>query len=75
MYAPSSRLLPAKPEPLIYPAHFETGLVSKNSGIRWRDNWVAVSMTCAGFYIGLEEIDHGLWDVYLSPVKLGPCLK
>jgi len=32
---------------------------------------VTVSTTCAGLYVGLEEIDHGLWDVYLGPVKLG----
>ncbi len=71
LYAPSSRPMPAAPPPLVYPAHFETRLVSKNSGIRWRDKWVAVSTTCAGLYVGLEEIDHGLWDVYLGPVKLG----
>ena len=57
--------------PLVYPAHFETRLVSKNSGIRQRDNMVTASTTCAGLYVGLEEIDHGLWDVYLGPVKLG----
>jgi hypothetical protein len=28
-------------------------------------------MTCAGLYVGMEKIDHGLWDVYLGPVKLG----
>jgi putative transposase len=46
-------------------------LAKDNSGIRWRDKWVAVSTTCAGLYVGLEEIDHGLWDVYLGPVTLG----
>jgi hypothetical protein len=24
-------------------------------------------------YVGLEEVDHGLWDLYLRRVKLG-CL-
>jgi putative transposase len=71
LYVPSFRPMPAAPPPLVYPAHFETRLVSKNSGIRWRDKWVAVSTTCAGLYVGLEEIDHGLWDVYLGPIKLG----
>jgi putative transposase len=75
LYRPSSHPLPAVPPPLVYPAHFETRLVSKNSGIRWRDTWVAVSTTCAGLHIGLEEIDHGLWDVYLGPVKLGRLLE
>jgi putative transposase len=75
LYVPSTRPLPAVPPPLVYPAHFETRLVSKNSGIRWHDKWVAVSTTVAGLHIGLEEIDHGLWDVYLDPVKLGRLLE
>jgi putative transposase len=75
LYLPSSRPLPAVLPPLVYPAHFETRLVSKNSGIRWHDKWVAVSTTCAGLDVGLEEIDHGLWDVYLGPVKLGRLLE
>ncbi len=75
LYVPSSRPLPAVPPPLVYPAHFETRLVSKNSGIRWRDKWVAVSTTCAGLHVGLEEIDHGIWDLYLGPVKLGRLLE
>jgi putative transposase len=50
-------------------------LVSKNSGIRWNSQWVAVSQTCAGLYVGLEQVDHGLWDVYLGPVKLGRLLE
>ena len=25
----------------------------------------------AGEYVGLEEVDDGLWDVYFGPLKLG----
>jgi putative transposase len=75
LYQPSTRLLPAEIPPLAYLAHFETRLVSKNSGIRWGNKWVAVSTTCAGLYVGLEEVDHGLWDVYLGRVKLGRLLE
>ena len=75
IYKASSRLLPKEMPPLVYPAHFETRLVSKNSGIRWNSQWVAVSHTCAGLHVGLEEVDHGLWDVYLGPVKLGRLLE
>jgi len=75
IYKASSRLLPKELPPLVYPAHFETRLVSKNSGIRWNSRWVAVSHTCAGLPVGLEEVDHGLWDVYLGPVKLGRLLE
>lgn len=75
MYQASRRLLPKELPPLIYPAHYETRLVSKNSGIRWNSRWVAVSHTCAGLEVGLEQVDHGLWDVYLGPVKLGRLLE
>jgi len=30
-----------------------------------------VTHTLAGEYVGLEEVDDGLWDVYFGPVKLG----
>lgn len=51
--------------------HFETRYVSHNGGIRWNCDWVNVSITCAGQYVGLEEIDNGIWNVYYGPVKLG----
>lgn len=75
MYERSARLLPRLIPPIVYPAHYETRLVSKNSGIRWNSQWVAVSQTCAGLHVGLEQVDHGLWDVYLGPVKLGRLLE
>jgi hypothetical protein len=75
LYRASIQLLPKEVPELIYPAHFETRLVSKNSGMRWNSQWVAVSQTCAGLHVGLEQVDHGLWDVYLGPVKLGRLLE
>ena len=75
LYNASRLVLPKEVPELVYPAHFETRLVSKNSGIRWNSQWVAVSQTCAGLHVGLEQIDHGIWDVYLGPVKLGRLLE
>src|SRR5262245_1938901 len=71
VYQPSPRPFPQKLLPLEYPAHFETRYVSFNGGIRWNGDWVNVSITCAGEYVGLEEIDDGIWNVYFGPVKLG----
>jgi len=68
---PSSRALPRTLPPIEYPAHFEVRLVSRNSGIRWNRHWVCVTHTLAGEYVGLEEVDDGLWDVYFGPLKLG----
>ena len=39
--------------------------------MRWNREWVNVSTVCAGEYIGLEEIDNGVWTVYFGPLKLG----
>ena len=71
LYQPSPRPYPAKLPPLEYPTHFETRYVSHNGGIRWKCAWVNVSITCAGEYVGLEEIDNGIWNVYFGPLKLG----
>jgi transposase InsO family protein len=75
LYEASKLVLPKEVPELVYPAHFETRLVSKNSGIRWNSQWVAVSQTCAGLHVGLEHVDHVLWDVCLGPVKLGRLLE
>ena len=39
--------------------------------IRWNSRWVNVSIVCVGEYVGLEEIDDGIWNVYFGPLKLG----
>jgi len=71
IYQASPRPFPKKLPALEYPAHFETRYVSYNGGIRWNCDWVNVSITCAGQWVGLEEIDNGIWNVYFGPVKLG----
>ena len=30
-----------------------------------------MSIVCVGEYVGLEEIDDGVWNVYFGPLKLG----
>jgi putative transposase len=74
-YEPSPRQMPHKLPPLEYPDRFEVRYVSANGGIRWNRQWVNVSITCAGEYIGLEEIDDGVWNVYFGPLKLGRLLE
>ena len=71
VYRPSPRPYPEKLPALEYPAHYETRYVSYNGGMRWNSDWVNVSICCAGEYVGLEEIDNGIWNVYFGPVKLG----
>jgi putative transposase len=56
---------------LQYPDHYEKRYVSANGGIRWNCQWVNVSITCVGKYVGLEEIDDGVWSVYFGALRLG----
>jgi len=74
-YEPSPRPMPDKLPPLEYPDRFEVRYVSANGGIRWNKRWVNVSITCVGEYVGLEEIDDGVWNVYFGPLKLGRLLE
>ena len=71
IYKPSSRPFPNKLPPLEYPPHYEVRLVSRNGGIRWRSRWVNISHILGEEYVGFEEIDDGLWEVYFGPIKLG----
>ena len=70
LYRPSVREIPSRLPPLEYPDRFEVRYVSANGGIRWNRDWVNVSTVCIGEYVGLEEIDDGIWDVYFGPLKL-----
>jgi len=70
-YRPSNREMPSKLPPLVYPDRFEVRYVSANGGIRWNRGWINVSTVCIGEYVGLEEIDNGIWNVYFGPLKLG----
>jgi putative transposase len=73
--APSPRQRPNRLPPLEYPDRFEVRYVSANGGIRWHHHWVNVSHTCMGEYVGLEELDDGVWNVYFGPLTLGRLLE
>ena len=75
LYTASARPFPERLPPLEYPAHFQTRYVSHNNGFRWRSQCVRVSSTVVGGYLGLEEIDNGVWDVYYGALKLGRLLE
>jgi putative transposase len=75
VYQSSPRPMPDKLPPLEYPDRFEVRYVSANGGIRWNHQWVNVSSTCIGAYVGLEEIDDGIWNVYFGPLRLGRLLE
>jgi putative transposase len=74
-YTPSPRPMPDRLPPREYPDRFEVRYVSATGGIRWNTWWVNVSIVCVGEYVGLEEIDDGIWNVYFGPLRLGRLLE
>lgn len=75
IYRSSPRPMPTQLPALEYPNRFEVRYVSANGGIRWNNAWVNVSTVCVGEYVGLEEIDDGVWNVYFGALKLGRLLE
>lgn len=70
-YSPSARRYPRRLPPLEYPPHYEVRRVSANGGIRWHSGWVNCRHILSGEYVGLEEVDDGIWALYYGPVLLG----
>lgn len=70
-YERSKKEMPKKVEGPEYPSYYEVRLVSVNSGIRWKKKWVPVTTSLAGQYIGLDEVDDGVWRVHFYHLTLG----
>jgi transposase InsO family protein len=75
LYKPSARPMPEKLGTFEYPPHFEVRLVSNDGAIRWHGKQINVSHVCRGQYVGLDEVDVGVWIVYFGPMKLGRLLE
>jgi putative transposase len=71
VYEPSSRSFPSKLPEVEYPDHFEVRYVSKNHCFRWKCRAIIVCPALIGHYIGLEEINEGIWAVYYSWNRIG----
>ena len=70
-YHRSGRAYPARLLDPEYPPHFEVRYVSRDGGVRWHNRWVNVSHVLAEEYVGLDEVEDGVWSVYFGPVLLG----
>lgn len=71
VYQSSPRPMPTRLHAPTYPDRFEVRYVSANGGIRWKNSWVNVTSALIGEYVGLEEIDEGIWEVYFGSKRLG----
>ena len=72
IYQPSRRPYPESLPPIEYLGHLETRKVGHNGMMRWKDKRIFTSKTLTGEWVGLEEIDDGIWSLYYGPVLLAP---
>jgi hypothetical protein len=54
-----------------YPGHFEVRRVKANGVIRFQGQVHFVSSALGREWVGLEEVDDGLWSVQFGSVLLG----
>jgi len=71
LYRPSLRPMPACLPPLEYPGYYETRRVYDHGDIAWHGRRLFLSEALRGEYVGFEEIEDGVWDVWLAAVRLG----
>jgi len=70
-HARCSRTMPKRcPEPQ-YPGHAEVRKVSTTGEIKFKNRPLFVSAVLAGEYVGLEEVDDGVWNLLFDNVLLG----
>jgi putative transposase len=70
LWRPSDRAYPARIADPDYPGHFEKRLVSSAGCFRFRKQVVFISQALKQQWIGLEEVDDGLWSVHFYSVLL-----
>jgi hypothetical protein len=71
LWCEASRRYPSQiPEPE-YPSHFEVRKVSGRGAIRLHTNQLFISVALLGEYIGLEEIDDGVWNIVYYNTLIG----
>ncbi|MFQ5796821.1 MAG: integrase core domain-containing protein [Candidatus Bipolaricaulia bacterium] len=71
VYQSSSRTLPKRIEPYDYPAHYLVRRVSRAGTIRVLRKQIFVSNTLQEDYVGLEEVDDGVYDLYFCFYQIG----
>lgn len=63
-YRASPRAFPARQRPWNYPGHFELRKVECTGRIWWQGESLHLNRALRGEYVGLEEIDEDLWQIY-----------
>jgi hypothetical protein len=71
VYQASGRSMPRRMEPYDYPANCLVRRVSHGGTIRVFKNQVFVSNTLQEDYVGLEEVDDGVYDLFFCFYQIG----
>jgi transposase InsO family protein len=71
VYSTSPRQMPARLTTYNYPTHFFVRRVSRCGTIRVLHNQIFVSQVLKEDYVGLEEVDDGLYDMYFCFYLIG----
>jgi hypothetical protein len=71
VYQPSGRVMPKRIEPYDYPGHYLVRRVSRSGTIRVLRRQIFVSNTLQEDYVGLEEVDDGVYDLYFCFYQIG----
>lgn len=68
----SERVYTRKVQEWSYEKSLQTRLVTVNGAIRWNvERFVMVSTALSGRYVGVEEVDNGVWALWYRHVQLG----
>ncbi|USA43522.1 integrase core domain-containing protein [Spongiibacter taiwanensis] len=70
-YSASQRHYPERLPELEYPSYYSVMKVQRSGTIYWGGGQVYVSHSLKGERVGLEQVDDGIWDIYLGPIRLG----
>ena len=71
VYQSSVRTMPSRIEPYDYPGHYLVRRVSRSGTIRVFHNQIFVSNTLHEDYVGLEEVDDGVYDLFFCFYHIG----
>ena len=71
LYQASPRAMPIRIEPYDYPSHYLVRRVSRCGTIRVLHNQVFVSNTLNKDYVGLEQVDDGVYDLFFCFYHIG----
>jgi len=71
VYQSSIRTMPKRIEPYDYPAHYLVRRVSRGGTIRVFHKQIFVSNTLHEDYVGLEEVDDGVYDLFYCFYHIG----